>query len=99
MCNYHLRNNYSKKDNLFCYQPDRTQIAHFYSSMAENFYQRNLRSPQISPKRNRRLKIRSQTHQALRDPMIACLPHTIPQDNLIAPGHPAPAINTVPMFS
>lgn len=43
LCNYHLKNNYSKKDNLYCYQPDRAQIAHFYSSMADHFYHNKLK--------------------------------------------------------
>jgi hypothetical protein len=99
MCNYHLKNNYSKKDNVYCYEPNKGQIAHFYSSMAEHFYQNKIKSPPASPRGARPIKIRSHTQQAIRDPLQACLPPSIAQDNLIDPGVPQVGMNAVPMFS
>lgn len=99
ICSYHLKNNYSKKDNLYCYEPNRGQIAQFYSSMAEHFYQDHIKSPPTSPRATRPIKISSHTQHAIRDPTLACLPSSIPQDNLIDPGVPKVGMNSVPMFS
>ncbi len=45
MCDYYARNNYSKKDEVYCYEPNRKQISEFYSSMAHHFYQAKIKAP------------------------------------------------------
>ncbi len=67
--------------------------------MAEHFYRNHIKSPTSSPRDARSLKTKSHTQQAIRDPTLACLPPSIPQDNLIDPGIPQLGMNTVPMFS
>jgi hypothetical protein len=100
ICEYHLKNNYSKKDNLFCYHPNRKQISDFYSSMADHFYQAKIKEPEDSDRRPRTLKIKSQIYQTIKDPLLACLPKSIPQNNIIDAESAQPTgMSTVPMFS
>lgn len=86
LCNYHLRNNYGKKDNLFCYKPSKKQISEFYSSMGDHFYQKNIKNGQDSHRNLRDQKIKSQIEEKIKNPLNSCLPKSIPQNNLIDMG-------------
>ena len=100
VCEYHLRNNYSKQDNIFCYQPSRKQIAHFYSSMADHFYQHHLDRPQPAPHRARPHRAASQLiYRTLTDPLLAGLPAQIPQRNVLASDCAPTGMSGVPMFA
>lgn len=99
ICEYHLKNNYSKKDNIFCYQPSRKQISQFYNSMADHFYQHHIKEPQHNDQRTRPHKVSSHIYQAVTDPLHACLPKKISQKNVIDSDCLATGMSTVPMFS
>lgn len=88
LCDYHLRNNYSKQDNISCYRPDRAQIRHFYRSMADHLYQHHLNHPQQQDRpRTRPLRAASQAiYSTVTDPLRAALPQCIPQRNEIEGG-------------
>jgi hypothetical protein len=61
ICNYHHKYNYTKKDDLFCYQPDKKQIANFYKSMNDHILQGKLKNTIETKRKNRRnIKVKSQ---------------------------------------
>lgn len=99
MCEYYSRNNYSKKDNVFCYEPNRKRISQFYSSMADHFYHSKIKTPNDSSRR-KPLKINSNKYLNIKDPLRTCLPTAIQQNNAISTkGIKEKGVSAVPMFS